>query len=142
MNAGNGDKAKTTKKMDHKAMLDAYIAKFGLGEIIGDMIGDMDPDMTLNEFLLQIEEKGINDVVKDMTLKELFNLKSKSTEPAILKENILKLLSKKPGLTVSQIGESLGEKGKHLSVAMAALKKSEKVLGEGEKRNMKYTVVA
>jgi len=130
----DGDK----KAMDQKAMLDAFIAKFGMGEIVKDLIGDVNPDMTFFEFTQMLEDRQVTEVVMDMTLKELFGVKSKPTDQSTLKENIVELLDKQPGLTVSQISEELSEERKHLSVAMAALKKAGKVLSEGEKRNMKY----
>ncbi|HEC72426.1 MAG: hypothetical protein ACTSW7_00515 [Candidatus Thorarchaeota archaeon] len=137
-NKGNGN----DKKMDRSTMLDAYIEKFGLGPIVQDALGDIEPDMTMSEFLKYIEDKGIKDIVSDMTLGELFNVKPKVTEPKVLKENIVKLLSEKTGLTVKQIGDELGEQGKHLSVALSALKKAEKLDSEGEKKQMKYSLAA
>jgi len=136
------DKGNGEKKMDRGAMLDAYIEKFGLGPIVSDVLGDIEPDMTMAEFLKHVEDKGIKDIVSDMTLGELFKVKPKVTPPAELKENILGLLKKKSGLTVKEIGDELGEQGKHLSVAMSALKKAGKLDAEGEKKQMKYSLVA
>lgn len=136
MAKNNGD----GNKMDSKAMLDAYIQKFGLAPIVEGVIGNVEPDMTMSEFLTHVDDKGVKDIVMDMTLGELFKVKPKTTPPAELKEKILDLLGKKSNLTVKQIGEELGEEGKHLSAAMTALKKAEKVNGEGEKKAMKYSL--
>lgn len=138
MAKNNGD----SNKMDQKAMLDAYINKFGLAPIVEGVIGDVEPDMTMSEFLTHIDDKGVKDIVMDMTLGELFKVKAKTTPPAELKNKIVDLLSKKDGLTVKQIGEELGEQGKHLSVALTALKKAEKITGEGEKKSMKYSLAS
>lgn len=136
-------KMEKMEKMDSKAMLEAFIAKFGIGVIVKDIVGDANPDMTLFEFMNSLEEKGVADIVMDMTLGELFGVKPKATDQGVLKDNILELLGKKTDLTVSQIAEELGETGnKNLSVAMAALKKAGKVASEGEKRNMRYSLPA
>lgn len=130
---------KEAKKFDKDTMLKLFMDKYGMNAIIGDIIGEMTPDMTLSEFIEGLEAKGIEDTVMDMTLCDLFNVKAKGTEPAILKGKIVELLAKKPGLTVSQIGEELKENGKHLSIALAALKKAGKLTAIGEKKAMKYT---
>lgn len=131
-----------SEKMDNAAMLRAYIEKFGLAPIVEGVLGEIEPGLTMSEFLKHIDDKGVKDIVMDMTLGELFGVKPRVTEPKVLKENILKLLGEKPGLTVKEIGESLREQGKHLSVAMSALKKADKLATEGEKKQMKYSLAA
>lgn len=138
--AKDKDNGGSSRKMDREGMLKVFIERFGLGAIVEDVLGEIVPEMTMSEFLKHIEDKGVNDIVMDMTLGELFKVKPRVTEPKVLKENIMNLLQENPGLTVKEIGDALNEQGKHLSVAMSALKKAGKLATEGEKKQMKYSV--
>jgi len=140
MSKKNSD-ANNGNNFDKAAMLDAYIAKFGLGPIMSDAIGDIDPDMTLTDFMNHVESKGVMEVVSDMTLKDLFGFKPKGTKPSVLKKKVLEVLEDKSDLTTSEIAEEIGEGGKSLSVALSTLKKDGAITSKGEKkRSMKYSL--
>jgi len=133
---------KNKEKLTNEEMLKRFIDMYGIGPVIQDQLSDVNPEMTLGEFTEMLIKNGIFEYANEMTLKDLFHIDSnaRKSEPRVLKQNIIDTLaaSSNTDLTVAEIGETLGENSKHISVAIAALKKAGKVVGIGEKRNMRY----
>jgi len=134
---------KATGQLTNEGMLKKFIELYGVGPVIKEQISDMTPDMAFSDFLGMLDDKGVTEYVQEMTLKELFgvNGEQRHSEPKVLKRNILKVLRESGAeMSVSEIGEHLGEASKYISIAIAALKKAGQVQSKGEKRTMKYFI--
>lgn len=124
-------------------ILSMFAEKYGYEGIVKEQLVAT-PNKTLREYLAEAESLGLEEIIPDMPLSQLFGVTQSTykSSASVLRQKVIDALKDNAKYcTKRKIATMVGENGPHLSTALATLKRNGTLKVKGEKRNTKYKLV-